>query len=148
MGWSIHLHLISAIAWIGGSVFMFVLGIFMRDKIAQKEVYPRIGPLFGYYQLVSLSLLIITGLFMISQNGLLPLLLNGDKSEIVLTLQKKLILVGFVIVLTLIHFVIANRTNGTERTFWQNIISRASSLLIFFINLWILHYAIIIRHYL
>jgi hypothetical protein len=148
MGWSIHLHLISAIAWIGGSVFMFVLGIFMRDKIAQKEVYPRIGPLFGYYQLVSLSLLIITGLFMISQNGLLPLLLNGDKSEIVLTLQKKLILVGFVIVLTSIHFVIANRTNGTERTFWQNIISRASSLLIFFINLWILHYAIIIRHYL
>lgn len=148
MGWSIHLHLISAIAWIGGSVFMFVLGIFMRDKIAQKEVYPRIGPLFGYYQLVSLSFLIITGLFMISQNGLLPLLLNGDKSEIVLTLQKKLILVGFVMVLTLIHFVIANRTNGTERTFWQNIISRASSLLIFFINLWILHYAIIIRHYL
>lgn len=148
MGWSIHLHLISAIAWIGGSVFMFVLGIFMRDKMAQKEVYPRIGPLFGYYQLVSLSLLIITGLFMISQNGLLPLLLNGDKSEIVLTLQKKLILVGFVIVLTLIHFIIANRTNGIERTFWQNIISRASSLLIFFINLWILHYAIIIRHYL
>lgn len=148
MGWSIHLHLISAIAWIGGAVFMFVLGIFMKDKTAQKEVYPRIGPIFGYYQIIALLLLVSTGLYMISQNGLLPLLLNGDKSEIVLTLQKKLILVGFVIVLTLIHFIIANRTNGIERTFWQNIISRASSLLIFFINLWILHYAIIIRHYL
>ncbi|MDD5359962.1 MAG: hypothetical protein PHI79_05080 [Sulfurovaceae bacterium] len=148
MGWSIHLHLISAIAWIGGAVFMFVLGIFMRDKRAQKEVYPRIGPLFGYYQIVALLILVATGLFMISQNGLLTLLLSGDTSEIVLTLQKKLILVGFVIILTIIHFIIAYKTNDFERTFWQNIISRASSLLIFFINLWILHYAIIIRHYL
>ncbi|MBD3808453.1 MAG: hypothetical protein IE880_07040 [Epsilonproteobacteria bacterium] len=148
MGWSIHLHLISAIAWIGGAVFMFVLGIFMRDKASQREVYPRIGPLFGYYQIVSLLLLVSTGVFMISQNGLLPLLLNGNQSEIVLTLQKKLILVGFLIVLTIIHFIIAYKTNTKERTILQNIISRGSSLLIFFINLWILHYAIIIRHYL
>lgn len=148
MGWSIHLHLISAIAWIGGAVFMFVLGIFMKDKTAQKEVYPRIGPIFGYYQIIALLLLVGTGSYMISQNGLLDLLFQNDQSEIVQTLQKKLMLVGFVIILTLIHFVIAYRTNGTERTFWQNIVSRGSSLLIFFINLWILHYAIIIRHYL
>lgn len=148
MGWSIHLHLISAIAWIGGAVFMFVLGIFMRDKTAQKEVYPRIAPLFGYYQVISLLLLIITGLFMVSQNGLLSLLINGNESEVVLTLQKKLILVGILIILTIIHFIIAYKTNDTQRTFWQNIISRGSSLLIFVINLWILHYAIVIRHYL
>lgn len=148
MGWSIHLHLISAIAWIGGAVFMFVLGIFMRDKAAQKEVYPRIGPLFGYYQAVSLLLLVSTGIFMISQNGLLPLLIHGNTSEIVLTLQKKLILVGFLIILTIVHFVVAFKTNTKERTFLQNIVSRGSSLLIFFINLWILHYAIVIRHYL
>jgi putative copper export protein len=148
MGWSIHLHLISAIAWIGGAVFMFVLGIFMRDKTAQKEVYPRIGPLFGYYQVVALALLLATGISMISQNGLLTLLISGSTNEIVLTLQKKLLLVGFVIVLTIIHFIIAYKTNGKDRTFLQNFISRGSSLLIFFINLWILHYAIIIRHYL
>lgn len=146
MGWSIHIHLIAAIAWIGGSVFMFVLGIFLRDKEAQREVYPRIGPLFGYYEAVVLVILIATGIFMITQNGLMELLDSSNQSDVLVALRKKLWLVGAVVILTIIHFIIAIKTNGKERTRVQNIISRGSSLLIFLFNLWILHYAIVIRH--
>jgi len=44
-----------------------------------------------------------------------------------------------------IHFVIALKTNNTERTHLQNLISRGSSMLIFFLNLFVLHYAMVIR---
>ena len=47
MGVSLHLHLIAAISWIGGSVLLFVLGIALRNKQDQKEVYSRIGPIYG-----------------------------------------------------------------------------------------------------
>ncbi|MGZ8887885.1 MAG: hypothetical protein ACXW1A_06445 [Nitrososphaeraceae archaeon] len=146
MGWSIHLHLLAAISWIGGSIFMFVLGITLRNKSDQVEVYPRIGPIFGYFELVSLFLLIVTGIIMISQNGLLDILFSQYNSELIETLRKKLVLVLLVIIFTIIHFVIAIKTNDIPRTKIQQLFSRGSSLLIFFLNLWILHYAIIIRN--
>lgn len=146
MGWSIHFHLLAAIAWIGGSIFMFVLGLALRDKSDQKEVYPRIGPIFGYFELVSLFVLIITGIIMISQNGLLDILFTSQDSEIIIVLRKKLLLVAIVILFTIIHFIIAIKTNKTPRTKLEHIISRASSLFIFFLNLWILHYAIVLRN--
>jgi len=145
MGWSIHLHLLAAISWIGGSIFMFVLGLTLRNKSDQVEVYPRIGPIFGYFELVSLFILITTGVIMISQNGLLDILFSQNNSEIIETLRRKLILVLFVIIFTIIHFVIAIKTNDIPRTKIQQLFSRGSSLLIFFLNLWILHYAIVIR---
>jgi uncharacterized membrane protein len=146
MGWVFHIHLIAAISWIGGAVFMFVLGIFLRDKKAQKEVYPRIGPLFGYYEVVVLIILIATGITLITQNGLIDVLSTHDQSEVLVALRKKLWLVGMVVVLTIVHFVIALKTNTKERTKLQHLISRGSSLLIFLLNLWILHYAIVVRH--
>ncbi len=146
MGWVFHIHLIAAISWIGGAVFMFVLGIFLRDKKAQKEVYPRIGPLFGYYEVVVLIILIATGITLITQNGLIDVLSTNDQSEVLVALRKKLWLVGIVVVLTIVHFVIALKTNTKERTKLQYLISRGSSLLIFLLNLWILHYAIVVRH--
>ncbi|MDD3774609.1 MAG: hypothetical protein PHV08_01485 [Sulfurovaceae bacterium] len=146
MGWVFHIHLIAAISWIGGAVFMFVLGIFLRDKKAQKEVYPRIGPLFGYYEVVVLIILIATGITLITQNGLIDVLSSSDQSEVLVALRKKLWLVGIVVMLTIVHFIIALQTNTKERTKRQHIISRGSSLLIFLLNLWILHYAIVIRH--
>ncbi len=145
MGWSIHLHLLAAISWIGGSIFMFVLGLTLRNKSDQVEVYPRIGPIFGYFELVSLFILITTGVIMISQNGLLDILFSQNNSEIIETLRRKLILVLFVIIFTIIHFIIAIKTNDIPRTKIQQLFSRGSSLLIFFLNLWILHYAIVIR---
>ena len=145
MGLFIHIHLIAAIAWIGGSVFMFVLGVTLLDKEKQKQVYPHIGPIFGYFELVSIIVLLLTGTVMIVDNGLYHMLLTGDDNIIVQTLKKKLIIVAIIIVATVIHFFIAFRTNGKERTKIQNFISRGTSLLIFFLNLFVLHYAIMIR---
>ncbi|HIP21102.1 MAG TPA: hypothetical protein EYG70_08265 [Sulfurimonas sp.] len=145
MNWLIHFHLFAAIAWIGGSIFMFVLGVTLLDKAKQKSVYPHIGPIFGYFELVSLAVLLSSGLVMIYNNGLLTLLLSGDTSEVVVLLRNKLILVGGLVVMTIIHITIAFRTNNKERTALENFFSRGSSLLIFFINLFVLHYAIMIR---
>ena len=145
MGIFIHIHLVAAIAWIGGSIFMFVLGISLRDKQKQKQVYPHIGPIFGYFEIVSLLILLLTGVIMITNDGLLSQLFTNNHSLIIDTLRKKLWIVLLIIIATLIHFIIAFQTNNTERTKLQNIISRGSSLLIFFLNLFVLHYAIIIR---
>ncbi|SFV51118.1 hypothetical protein MNB_SM-4-498 [hydrothermal vent metagenome] len=145
MNWLIHFHLFAAIAWIGGSIFMFVLGVTLLDKVKQKEVYPHIGPIFGYFELVSLAILLTSGLVMIYNNKLLDLLLSGDTSLVVELLGKKLMLVAFLILMTVIHLFIAFRTNTRERTVIENFFSRGSSLLIFFINLFVLHYAIMIR---
>jgi len=145
MNWLIHFHLFAAIAWIGGSIFMFVLGVTLLDKAKQRAVYPHIGPIFGYFELVSLAVLLGSGLVMIYNNNLLELLLSGDTSLVVELLGKKLILVAFLIILTILHFFIAYRTNNRDRTALENFFSRGSSLLIFFINLFVLHYAIMIR---
>ena len=145
MGYLIHFHLFAAIAWIGGSIFMFILGITLRDKQKQREVYPHIGPIFGYFEVVSLTILVISGVFMIQNNGLLHLLLIDDTSEITQMLRTKLWIVFAMVVATVVHFIIAFQTNNTQRTKLQNIISRGSSLFIFFANLFVLHYAIMIR---
>ncbi|WP_297440466.1 hypothetical protein [Sulfurimonas sp.] len=145
MGIFIHIHLIAAIAWIGGSIFMFVLGVTLLDKEKQKMVYPHIGPIFGYFEIVSLLVLLSTGVVMIVNDGLYELLFSSDNSLIVETLCKKLIIVGIMILATIVHFIIAFKTNTKERTKLQNFISRGSSLIIFFLNLFVLHYAIMIR---
>jgi len=145
LGLFIHIHLIAAISWIGGSIFMFVLGVTLVDKEKQKQVYPHIGPIFGYFELVAIVVLLLTGTVMIVNDGLFHMLVNNDDNIIVQTLRKKLFVVAIIIIATIIHFFIAFRTNGKERTKMQNIISRGTSLLIFFLNLFVLHYAIMIR---
>ncbi len=145
MHYLIHFHLFAAIAWIGGSIFMFVLGVTLTDKQKQKEVYPHVGPIFGYFELVSLLVLLLTGLTMISTDGLLDLLFSDDTSTVVELLRKKLLLVASLVLATIVHFYVAYRTNNKERTPLENFISRGSSLFIFFVNLFVLHYAIMIR---
>ncbi len=145
MGYLIHFHLFAAIAWIGGSIFMFVLGITLKDKQKQREVYPHIGPIFGYFELVSLAILVISGFLMIQDNGLYDLILTDDTSDVAEMLRAKLWIVLSMVIATIVHFIIAFKTNNTERTNLQNFISRGSSLFIFFANLFVLHYAIMIR---
>ncbi|SFV64634.1 hypothetical protein MNB_SV-3-1547 [hydrothermal vent metagenome] len=145
MNWALHIHLIAAISWIGGSIFMFALGISMRDKEAQKSVYPYIGPIFGYFEVVALIFLLATGSYMITDYGLIELLFTDYHSEVVDALRSKLWIVLVLLIVTVIHFTIALKTNNTERTPLQHFISRASSMLIFFLNLFVLHYAMIIR---
>ncbi len=145
MGWAIHIHLIAAIAWIGGSIFMFALGVSMRDKKAQKAVYPHIGPIFGYFEVVALMFLLGTGSYMITDYGLIELLFTEYRSPVIDALRTKLWIVLVLLIVTVIHFTIALKTNNTERTPLQHFVSRASSMLIFFLNLFVLHYAMVIR---
>ena len=146
MSYVMHLHLLAAIAWIGGSVFMFVLGITLRDKKKQKEVYPHVGPIFGYFELASLILLIGSGLVMITNYHLIELIFSNDDTVVLEYLRKKLILISFLVIATVAHFVVALKTNNRDRTKAENMISRGSSMFIFFINLFIMHYAILIRN--
>ena len=149
MGWEIHIHLIAAVSWIGGSVFMFVLGISLRDKDDQQAVYPRVGPIFGYFEIGSLVALLITGTLMIINNGLIDILFDMSVHNIVIdSLRQKLVVVAIMTIITIVHTIIAFRTNGKERTKLEMIISRGSSMGIFILNFTVLHYAIIIRNFL
>jgi len=143
--WAFHIHLLMAISWIGGSVFMFVLGVSLRDKEAQKSVYPYVGPIFGWFEVASLIILLTTGFILGFKYNLFELLLHPNSTTISDALMKKAILVAILTVATVVHFVIAYKTNGKERTKLQNLFSRASSMLIFILNLFVMHYAIILR---
>ena len=146
MGWAIHLHLIAAIAWIGGAFFMFVLGISLRDKADQDAVYPRIGPIYGFFETGSLILLIASGFYMITANGLYDALFKLNvHNEVLDALRIKLAFVAVVIVLTVIHTVISIQTLHTTKTPRQKFFSKVSSMGIFVLNLVILHYAMVIR---
>ena len=147
MGWEIHLHLVAAVSWIGGSVFMFVLGISLRGKENQDAVYPRIGPIFGYFEIASLVALLITGILMIMNNGLIYILFDNSITDNLAlnALREKLVVVSVMTFITIVHTVIAFRTNGKERTKLETIVSRGSSLGIFILNFVVLHYAIVIR---
>jgi len=146
LGWEIHLHLLAAISWIGGSVFMFILGVSIRDKENQDRVYPIIGPIFGFFEIGSLIVLVITGTLMIIDNGLVTILFDdGIHNRVIDSLRYKLILVAIMAIITILHTYIAFKTNGKKRTRIQMLVSRASSMGIFILNFIILHFAIIIR---
>jgi uncharacterized membrane protein len=143
--WAFHIHLIAAISWIGGSMFMFVLGISLRDKQAQQEVYPRVGPIFGWFEAVVFVILLITGGILGIEYGLFDLLMHPNGSAVSDALQKKVLLVIILAVPTVVHFIIAYRTNDKERTPLEHLLSRGSSMAIFFLNLFVMHYAIMLR---
>jgi len=125
---------------------MFVLGISLRGKENQDAVYPRIGPIFGYFEIVALMTLIATGILMIIENGLIYILLDDKVHNVAIdTLRDKLIIVSIMTVITTVHTIIAFKTNGKERTKVEKILSRASSMGIFILNFVVLHYAIVIR---
>ena len=125
---------------------MFVLGISLRNKEDQKLVYPRIGPIFGYFEMVVLVVLIATGLWMIFENNMIDVLFDFDAQSVVIdALRQKLLLVFIMTIITIIHLRIAFRTNGKERTRFETLLSRASSLGIFILNFIVLHYAMVLR---
>ncbi len=143
--WALHLHLIAAISWIGGAIFMFILGISLRDKKAQNEVYPRIGPIYGYFEVVALVILLISGYSMIDQNGLITILFSNITNEVIDALRMKLYIVAVIVVMTAVHMVISLQTIHKEKTFIQKMLSRGSSMGILLLNLWVLHYAMVLR---
>ncbi len=145
MGWAIHLHLVAAIAWIGGAFFMFLLGVSLRKKEDQDAVYPRIGPIYGYFETAALIILLITGYTMISNNGLLSILFSNLSNEVIDSLRIKLYIVAVIIVLTVIHMTISMLTLHKEKTPLEKFFSRGSSMGIFLLNLVVLHYAMVLR---
>ena len=143
--WAFHLHLIAAISWIGGSIFMFVLGVSLRDKAAQKKVYPYVGPIFGWFEAAVFVILLLTGGVLGVEYGLFDLLMRPNGSAVSDALQRKVLLVVILAVPTVIHFVIAYQTNDRERTPLEHLLSRFSSMAIFFLNLFVMHYAMMLR---
>jgi uncharacterized membrane protein len=144
--WAFHVHLIMAISWIGGSIFMFILGVSLRDKEAQKQVYPHVGPIFGWFEVVALISLLLSGLILGTKHNLFSLLFHDNGTPLSHILHMKLTLIAILTLATVVHFVIAYRTNGKERTRTEQIFSRGSSMLILFLNLFVMHYAIILRN--
>ena len=143
--WTLHLHLVAAIAWIGGAFFMFLLGVSLRKKEDQDAVYPRIGPIYGYFETVALIILLITGYVMISSNGLLDILFSNVTNEVIDALRIKLYIVGVIIVLTVIHMTISLMRLNKEKSPLEKFFSRGSSMGIFLLNLLVLHYAMVLR---
>jgi len=145
LGWAIHLHLVAAIAWIGGAFFMFMLGVSLRHKEDQDAVYPRIGPIYGYFETGALIILLSSGYMMIHNNGLLDILFSNVTNEVIDALRIKLYLVLFIFILTLIHMTISMITLYKEKTPLQRLFSKGSSMGIFLLNLVVLHYAMVLR---
>ena len=145
MGWEIHLHLVAAIAWIGGAFFMFILGISLRKKEDQEAVYPRIGPIYGYFETGALVILLFTGYLMIHNNGLLAILFSNITNEVIDALRIKLYFVAVIFVLTVIHMLISLNTLHIDKTPLQKLFSKGSSMGIFLLNLVVLHYAMVLR---
>ncbi len=145
MGWAIHLHIVAAIAWIGGAFFMFLLGVSLRKKEDQEAVYPVIGPIYGYFETAALILLLITGITMITNNGLITILFSNITNEVIDALRIKLYIVSVIVVLTVIHMAISMMTLNTVKTPIQRLLSKGSSMGIFLLNLVVLHYAMVLR---
>ena len=145
MGWAIHLHLVAAIAWIGGAFFMFLLGVSLRKKEDQDAVYPRIGPIYGYFETGALIILLFTGYTMINNNGLITILFSNITNEVIDALRIKLQIVAVIFVLTVIHMTISMLTLHKVKTPMQKLFSKGSSVGIFLLNLIVLHYAMVLR---
>ncbi len=139
-----YFHLLAAASWVGGAMLLFILGIGLRDKEAQKIVYHHIGPLYGYFESVVLVILLTTGGYMLWDKGLISVF--ESKGAFAELLWIKLILVGLITFATIVHMTISLKAHGRERSQREKIISRGTSLMIFFLNLVILYFAIQIRN--
>lgn len=144
MTWVLYIHILAACAWIGGSILLFGLGVFIKDKKAQEHIYGAIGPFYGYFETVWLLILIGTGLILGEHFQLFPLI--GDKeSDLALYITMKILLVAGLSLATLVHLYIAFSTHKKTRTLYQKLLSRGGSLAIFVLNLAILWVAMNIR---
>jgi len=117
----------------------------LRKKEDQDAVYPRIGPIYGYFETAALIVLLFTGYTMINNNGLLDILFSNVTNEIVDSLRIKLYFVFIIFILTVIHMTISMVTLHKKKTPTQRFLSKASSMGIFILNLVVLHYAMVLR---
>ena len=146
MHFVLYVHILSATAWIGGSLLLFALGILLRDKAAQKQTYEHLGPIYGWFEVFWLVSLWVTGTLLYLHHGFGDVFKFANASELSRMMHIKVYLVIVLTLLTLIHLYIAFKTHMISRRPWQQLLSRGSSLGIFVLNLVILWYAIGIRN--
>lgn len=144
MTWIVYVHILAACAWIGGSIVLFGLGIFIRDKATQDAVYGAIGPFYGYFETVWLIILIATGFILADHYNLFAMIGRSD-TDLARWVNIKVLLVAGLSVATTLHLYIAFATHKQHRTVIQKLLSRGGSLAIFILNLAILWTAINIR---
>ena len=145
----LFIHIIAAATWVGGGLLLFGMGIYFKDPKVQQTIYSHIGPFYGYFQLIWITLLIITGLLLLNQHNLYSIFLENDfiNSRFGELLYRKLFIVFLVICATITHMYISLKSHGRDRTKKEKIISRASSLFIFIFNFSIIWYAMNISQY-
>ncbi len=141
----LYIHILSATAWIGGSLLLFALGILLRDKDAQKSVYYYLGPIYGYFETFWLILLWVTGMSMFIHYDFIDVFTHAKGSDLYNLMGVKLLMIIAITIFTALHMIIAFKTHNQERSKIEQILSRGSSMLIFILNLFILWYAISIR---
>ena len=144
MSWILYIHILAACAWIGGSIVLFGLGLFLKDKSTQEAVYSVIGPFYGYFETGWLLILITTGV-LLGEHYELFSLIGKDDSELASYFTIKIGLVSMLSLATFIHLYIAFSTHQKTRSLRQKLLSRGGSLAIFVLNLTILWVAMNIR---
>ena len=137
-------HILAAAAWIGGSILLFGMGLYFRDKEAQTTVYYYIGPFYGYFELIVLTILLITGGYFIHALSIGEIL-SHPQMALAKYFYVKITLVTLITISTIIHMYISLKAHGRDRSLKEKLVSRATSLAIFTLNLGILWYAIKIR---
>jgi len=143
----LYIHILAATAWIGGALLLFALGILLKGKEAQAQTYEYLGPLYGYFETFWLLVLLSTGTFLFFNFNLIEVLtLDASESKLGYMMSNKLFFVTAITIFTIVHMRIALKTHKAERSPLQKIVSRASSMMIFFLNLVVLWYAMQLRH--
>ena len=145
----LFIHIISAATWVGGGLLLFGMGIYFKDPKVQHTIYSHIGPFYGYFQLIWITLLIITGALLLNQHDLYSIFLSDDfaNSRFGELLYRKLSIVFLVVLATALHMYISLKAHGRERTKLEKMISRGSSMFIFLFNFSIIWYAMNISQY-
>ncbi len=123
---------------------LFGMGIYFRDPKVQNTIYTAIGPFYGYFQLIWITLLVITGVSLLGKYSLHTQLLSSEFYSTVIgnALLIKIIMVFLIIAATTKHMIVSLKAHGRDRTQKEKIISRASSMLIFLLNFAVIWYAI------
>lgn len=145
----LFIHIISAATWVGGGLLLFGMGIYFKDPEVQKTIYSHIGPFYGYFQLIWITLLIVTGALLLNQHDLYSVMFTDNfiDSRFGELLYRKLSIVLLVVLATALHMYISLKAHGRERSFKEKILSRLTSMIIFLFNFSIIWFAMNISQY-
>ncbi|RDX33901.1 hypothetical protein DZA31_00320 [Arcobacter sp. HD9-500m-PIT-SAG02] len=122
------------------------MGIYFRDPKVQHTIYTAIGPFYGYFQLIWITLLVMTGVMLLDKNSLLSqfFVLDFYSTLIGKYMIIKIVMVILIIAATTKHMIVSLKAHGRERFKQEKLVSRVSSLIIFMLNFAVVWFAIAI----